>query len=213
MRFQFQFLGGSVPQNTRVLVCPRCEDGLQYQNMLLVIPPDPSPFFNTNPEPYAADETNLWLTGGDDTEPIIVEGSSGTPITTWEASPEDANACSLTCAMLWPGGTITSAYLDLYDGDPADGGTSILATITGSATRTNIASQLTTSGGIALNTEQLDVVAAALATANISYAAIWDSATAGTLLASGTVSTEFPTIVSGAPVLFLGGALTINLNT
>lgn len=60
MQFQYDFLGGPTPQNTGYLYCPRCIDGLRFQNKLLIIPPDPPPIFNTRPEPYTVDETS-WL--------------------------------------------------------------------------------------------------------------------------------------------------------
>lgn len=56
MRFQFDYLGGPTPQNTGVLVCPKCEDSLDINNKLLILPPDPAPFRNTRPYPYAIDE-------------------------------------------------------------------------------------------------------------------------------------------------------------
>ncbi len=64
MQFQYDFVGGATPQNLGFLVCPTCLDGLSFQNMLLILPPDPAPIFNTRPEPYAVDETN-WLTSHD----------------------------------------------------------------------------------------------------------------------------------------------------
>ncbi len=66
MQFQYDFLGGSVPQNTGFLVCPRCVDGLNFQRMLLIIPPDPPAIFNTRPEIYSVDETNFMVTEDDD---------------------------------------------------------------------------------------------------------------------------------------------------
>lgn len=56
MSFQYNFRGGNTPINTQILRCPRCIDGLQWQAKLIVIPPDPPPFFNTRPETYAVDE-------------------------------------------------------------------------------------------------------------------------------------------------------------
>lgn len=64
MSFQYDYLGGSVPQNTGFLKCPKCLDDLNFQRKLLIIPPDPPPLFNTRPEPYTVDETS-WLTTED----------------------------------------------------------------------------------------------------------------------------------------------------
>ena len=49
MQFQYDFEGGSVPQNTNFLVCPKCVTPYTYQRKLLVIPPDPPPKFNLRP--------------------------------------------------------------------------------------------------------------------------------------------------------------------
>ena len=57
MQFQYDFLGGSVPQNTGYLKCPRCINALRFQGQLIVIPPDPPMVFNTRPETYAVDES------------------------------------------------------------------------------------------------------------------------------------------------------------
>lgn len=74
MQFQYDFLGGSTPQSTGYLVCPRCLDDLRWQNMLLIIPPDPPPIYNTRPETYTVDETT-WLTT-EDSEIISTEDGS-----------------------------------------------------------------------------------------------------------------------------------------
>ena len=77
MQFQFDFKGGAAPQNTGLIVCDRCQDDFNFQQKLLIIPPDPPTFYNVRPESYTVDETN-WLTteSGDiintqDGEPLI----------------------------------------------------------------------------------------------------------------------------------------------
>jgi hypothetical protein len=50
-------MGGSIPQSTGVLVCPKCEDALDDQARLLILPPDPQPWRNTRPYPYEIDES------------------------------------------------------------------------------------------------------------------------------------------------------------
>lgn len=64
MQFQYDFMGGSVPQNLGLLVCSRCLDDLNWQQKLLILPPDPRPIANTRPEPYVVDETS-WMTTQD----------------------------------------------------------------------------------------------------------------------------------------------------
>lgn len=85
MQFQYDFVGGATPQNLGLLVCPTCLDDLQYQNMLLILPPDPAPIWNTRPEPYAVDETN-WLTTQDGD---IITTQDGDPFITTIPNPAD----------------------------------------------------------------------------------------------------------------------------
>jgi hypothetical protein len=106
---------------------------------------------------------------------------------------------------------VSSVYLDLFNGDPATTGVSVLSAITGSATRTDIASQLTTVLGIAKNTSPIVITSASAVTININYAALYDAALGGTLLARGSLSAS-PTIASGNPVQFASIGLQINLN-
>jgi hypothetical protein len=209
MQFQYDFMGGPVPQNLGLLVCGRCLDGLNYQNKLLILPPDPAPIFNTRPEPYAVDETN-WLTTQDgDT----LATQDDVPFTTSIPNPEqDADTSRLSAALTYPSGSLSVAYLDLFDGDPTAGGTSILLAVTGSATRTDIASSLETANSVATNTVELSVASAAAQTINVSYVGLYDAAADGTLLVSGPCSATFPTVVLGAAVVFDALALTIDLS-
>lgn len=85
MQWQYDFLGGSVPQNRQLLLCPRCLDALRWQAKLIIIPPDPPPIFNTRPETYTVDETNWLVT--DDGSVITTEGSD--PIITSVPNPGD----------------------------------------------------------------------------------------------------------------------------
>jgi hypothetical protein len=76
-------------------------------------------------------------------------------------------------------------YLDLYDDDPTDGGTSILGALTGSATRTNYASVMTTVGAQATNTTTISITTSAETTATAAWVVIFDAATAGNMLMYG----------------------------
>lgn len=210
MQFQYDFVGGPVPVSQGWLRCPRCITDLTYQRKLLVLPPDPAPIYNTRPENYTVDETNYWVTqDGDIFE--TVDGED-TYITSIPNPSEVADTAYLSTSISAPSASVAVMYLDLFDGDPASGGTSILATITGSATRTNIASSLEINGsGQPVNTAIITVASFALATANVSYAGFYDAASGGTLLMSGPVSTEFPTIVAGAVVAFNTLGIVISL--
>ena len=136
-----------MPQNTGFLVCPKHIDPLNVLDMPYILPPDPLPVYNARPENYALDESSDL--GTEDGDTITTE--DGVPITTAIPNPSfTANTSKLTSFVLAPSGSVATAYLDLFDGDPTAGGTSVLATITGSATRTNIAADLTTVNGIEL---------------------------------------------------------------
>ena len=88
MAFQYDFLGGSVPQNTYLLRCPKCITPLTYQKKLIIIPPDPPPFYNTRPETYAIDETD-WITADDGS---IIVADDGSPVIKQIVNPDGTPA-------------------------------------------------------------------------------------------------------------------------
>lgn len=208
MQFQYDFLGGSTPQNLHLLHCSRCMDDLNYQRKLIIIPPDPPPIFNTRPENYVVDETN-WLTTDDGS---ILTTDDGVPFITSEPNPADsASASQLLAELVYPAGSVGVAYLDLFDGNPLTTGTSILLPISGSATRTDVSASLTTASGIAQNTSPLTIVSSSLATINVSYIGIYSSASGGVPLVSGPVAAS-PSITLGSAVQFPSLGLSININ-
>lgn len=195
--------------NRHFLFCVRCLDNLNYQAKLIIIPPDPPTFFNTRPENYVVDETN-WLTTDDGS---ILTTNDGTDFITSVPNPSDVGGTTnLSVRIPYPGGTLTSAFLDLFDGNPSLGGPSILNAVTGSNVRTNVVPSLTTVNGLAENTSVYVVTNSSLATVNITFAAIYDSASGGALLAYGPIAAG-PTIALNYPVQFPALALSINLNS
>lgn len=205
MQFQFAFRGGSTPINTRLIVCDICLDDLDNQQSLLVIPPDPPAMFNTNPENYAVDETN-WLATSDGD---ILTTESDIPITTNIPNPDDdANTTLLLSSISYPAGSVVAVYLDILNS-----GVSVLEQITGSATRTNVGPDLETGAdNIAVNTDTITVTSSCENTVNASHVALYSAATAGTLLASGSLGTEPLTIVKGFVIQFNAQGLTVDLN-
>ncbi len=89
LQWQFSYLGTSQPQNTRFLVCERCLDPLNPQDMPYILPPDPLPVYNARPEPYLLDETS-WLVTQDGE---ILTTEDGTPIIT--AIPDPNSTASI----------------------------------------------------------------------------------------------------------------------
>lgn len=59
LRWQMAYQGSTMPQNTRFLVCYKCYDPLNPQDMPFILPPDPEPIFNARPEPYTLDESDF----------------------------------------------------------------------------------------------------------------------------------------------------------
>lgn len=203
MRFNFQFMGGPTPMSSGFLVCAKCNDDLNYQQSLLILPPDPPVTFNTRPENYTIDETNWLVTqDGDIFETATTDEEY---ITSMPNPAQVANTTVIISASLQTSlSALTVAYLDLFNGDPQDGGTSILLAITGSAARTNVFSslELNLTDGVYLNPRVITVTSAAQALANVSHVAIYDAATAGTLLASAVAGATSPLIDDSAAVQF-----------
>jgi hypothetical protein len=211
MAFQFDFLGGSVPQSTGYLKCPKCMDALNYQRQLIIIPPDPPPLFNLRPENYTVDETN-WLTTQDGD--IIQTVDSSEPYITSIPNPaEEANTCYLTASVSYPSGSITTLYLDLFLGNPASGGMSVLSLITGSSTRTNIGSSLTLNGqNVGVNASPITVAAASSDGTNVNFIGLYSAATGGTLLASGRVAASGPLVQAGTAVVIPALGIEVDIN-
>src|SRR5581483_55383 len=107
-----------------------------------------------------------------------------------------------------------TSYLDLYNGDPRGGGYSVLEAITGSATRTDITSQLSQLPGQAViaNPATITVPTAASNQASVNYVALFDSATGGTLVRSAPIGAAGYTygIAKGNPVVFNPLALSLS---
>lgn len=208
LQWQYADQGSTMPQNTRFLVCPKHIDPLNKQDTPNIIPPDPIPVLNSRPGVYTIDEYSGL--GTEDGE--ILTTQDGDTITPQIPSPSNtANTTRLVCSISSPGGSVATAYLDMFDGDPTIAGQSVLAAITGSSVRTDIASSLTTTSGIAQNLSAIVVSAASESQTNISYIGIYSASISGSLLMSGTVSAS-PTIALGNPVQFDALGLTIDLN-
>ena len=217
LQFQYAYNGGSSPINTGFLVCRRCIDPINEQFKLLIIPPDPPPIFNTRAENYTVDETN-WLTTGDAVAghnggDIIADGGGRTFISNQPNPADNADTALLATTISAPGASVSVLYLDLFNGNPTTIGTSILSLITGSATRTNIASSIerTNTNQTAINPNVITVTSASENTTNVTHVGFYSAAFGGTLLMSGKISASSPTIVEGAAVQFNALSIVITL--
>lgn len=107
---------------------------------------------------------------------------------------------------------IAGLYLDLYNGDPQGAGTSVLSTITGSATRSSITSAMgAAASGSTTNPSTITVTSSAAAGATVTHVALFDAATGGNLLMSGALTAPKTVTVTDV-VEFLASALTIALS-
>lgn len=110
---------------------------------------------------------------------------------------------------------ITNLYLDIFNGDPQSGGSSVLATVTGSATRSSVASALgaasAASPSVSSNAALITVSAAASAGATITHIALYDAATAGNLVGSKALTSGSQTVATGNPVTVPALALSISI--
>ncbi len=209
LQFQYDYLGGSVPQSLGLLVCSRtCLDALNYQQKLLILPPDPQPIFNTRPENYFIDEANFLLTQ----DGSIITTETGVDLVTSIPNPQDiASTSHFAASLRVPSGSVATLYMDIFFGNPLTTGVSVLSVLTGSATRINIASQLTTVLGVAKNTDTISVGTTSANATNTNYVAFYNAASGGTLLMSGVMSAS-PTVAKGVATVFDALGLQININ-
>lgn len=209
LQWQMAYQGASQPQNTRFLVCPNHIDPLNPQDSPIILSPDPVPVMNARPG--ATDtfgEASYLIT--DDGSLLVTDDD--TPIGTQIPDPNDgASTSSLYCSILAPLGDVSVMYLDLFDGDPLSTGRSVLSAITGSSTRTDVASSLTTTAGIATNPDVISIATSSAAQTNVNFAGFYTASQSGALIMSGAVSVS-RVIAAGNPVRFAGLGLTINLN-
>lgn len=212
LQWQFDYVGGPVPQSQGWLVCPRCINPLTMQRQLIVLPPDPPPIFNTRPENYTVDETNYLVSQDGD----IFETVAGEDYITSMPNPAqnaDTAVLVLSAALTTGLTALSVAYLDFFIGDPANGGVSVLALITGSSTRTNVAASLQTNGlNQTVNPDYIVITSAASSITNVTHVGVYSAATSGTLLASGPIGATTPTVVEGAVVQFNQLGLSIQLS-
>lgn len=75
LQWQFDWRGATL-QNTRILVCDRCNDDQQQQLRAIVIPADPVPIMNPRVQDFVAASTTKRATSGQNT----TDPTTGIPI-------------------------------------------------------------------------------------------------------------------------------------
>jgi len=221
LKFQFDYRGTSTPVNIRVLCCPTCLDIPNPQLTPNVLSPDPAPIFNARPEPYTVDETDWFGTepafrsdGAGASDSDIITTQDGNPLTLENNPSKNASTVHFVASLAKTGVSLTTAYLDFFNGNPTTNGTSVLVSLTGSRTRTNVASQLTNVSGIYQNADFIIVTSSASAITNVNYLAVYDAASGGNLLVSGPLAVKGPpsSVTAGVPIVFDPLFLQINTN-
>lgn len=216
MSWQFDYRGGPNLVNTRILTCsrPSCMDVPQPQLSPIILSPDPEPVFNARPYPYVLAETS-WLSTEDGD---IIDTQSGLDFITAIPNPSsNANTAYLEAVVDADGQSFSVLYLDLFNGNPATSGVSVLSLITGSHTRTDIAGDLSivaathTDVDSAVNTDVIEVADECASTVNVNYIAFYSAASGGTLLMSAPLAVRDTGtgLVSGRAVVFNQLGLTI----
>lgn len=104
-------------------------------------------------------------------------------------------------------------YVALFDGDPQGAGTEVTTDIRPSgrlALTANMEDAGDTNAGEAASTSEIDF-GSADSGASVSHIAIYDAATAGTLLASDALTGGTQTVTAGNPVKIPVGDLTVSI--
>jgi hypothetical protein len=116
---------------------------------------------------------------------------------------------------------LSNVFISIHTGDPGVAGTSsdVTATVTGTATRVSVASSALTTptnasgGGREIKNTgvvQITTNAANVTTQTITHFGVWDAATSGNFLASGTLTTPVG-VQTGDTVQFNVGAMAIRV--
>lgn len=116
---------------------------------------------------------------------------------------------------------LSNVYISIHTGDPGASGTSsdVTVAVTGSSSRTAVASSAFTSPGNAsgggrevTNTSVVQITTSAtnVATQTITHFGVWDAATSGNFLASGVLTSPVG-VQTGDTVQFNVGALAIRV--
>lgn len=108
---------------------------------------------------------------------------------------------------------IAGCFVDLYNGDPQGAGTSVLATLTGSATRPSagLGAASAADPSVATNAAQVSFTASAVAGATITHVAFFTASTAGTMIASKPLTGGTQVITTGNPVVAPASSLSISI--
>lgn len=108
---------------------------------------------------------------------------------------------------------ISDIFVDIYNGNPQSGGSSVLNAATGSGTRPSIKSLMSAASAadpsVSSNSSQLQLIAAAVGVVTITHLALFDAATAGNLVMSDALTSGNQVTTIGNPINIPAGAVVI----
>lgn len=110
---------------------------------------------------------------------------------------------------------ITNLFIDIYNGDPQSGGSSVLASGTGSATRLNVSTALgaasSAAPSVSTNAALVTLTSSAAAVVTITHIALFDAATAGNMVGSHALTSGAQSSVIGSPITVPAAGLSISI--
>ncbi len=105
-------------------------------------------------------------------------------------------------------GAAAARYLSIWNGDPQAAGSEVINTVTGSATRPSVAFAAASAGSSASNAD-VTFTTNASAPATVNYVALHTAATAGSVMASCSVTSK--AITAGDSLKVLSGNCTVSI--
>lgn len=100
----------------------------------------------------------------------------------------------------------STLYLDLLDGSPSQGGVSVITAISGSG-RIDVSSNIQQTGAFATNTQSIAVTPKSLASENVSWMAIYDASTGGSLVMATQIAVPQTVVLYNGLTIPQGGII------
>jgi hypothetical protein len=106
---------------------------------------------------------------------------------------------------------VATRYITIFDGEPGNGGSEVINTITGSANRQAITAKMDAAGdGVAASNAEIEFTSNAAGAGTVNWCAIYSAITGGTLLGKAAVTAK--TISTGDSLKILTGNLTFGIS-
>jgi hypothetical protein len=106
---------------------------------------------------------------------------------------------------------VATRYITIFNGEPGNGGTEVINTISGSNNRQNLTGAMgAASGGVAASSSDITFTSNAVGAATVNWCAVYSAITGGTLLAKAQVIEKNITI--GDSLKILAGNATFGIS-